>query len=217
MKREVVKRRYDATLRTEQAARTRHRVLVAARELFVSEGYASTSMAAVATAAGVSRETVYKVFGTKQALLKTVWDVTLVGDEVELAVAEREAFQAMLADPDPRSALHAFAVMSAELVERLGPLMAVVLGGARAGDPDLRELAATSEAERRAGVHTIVTALSGKGGLRPGVSTEHAVDIVWVLVSPEVSQLLVDSCGWSIADYRDWLERTLIDAVLPAS
>lgn len=35
--------------------------------------------------------------------------------------------------------------------------------------------------------------------------------------APEVGQLLVDSCGWSIADYRDWLERTLVDAVLPAS
>ena len=73
-------RSYRSTVREESARRTRQLVADAARELFLTEGYAETSVAAIARKAGVSTQTVYNVFGTKADLLKHLYDVTLVGD-----------------------------------------------------------------------------------------------------------------------------------------
>ncbi|HVL03972.1 MAG TPA: TetR family transcriptional regulator, partial [Acidimicrobiales bacterium] len=54
------RRRYDARGRQEQARRTRWAVLEAAHRLFLEQGYAATTMAAIAAEAAVSVETVYK-------------------------------------------------------------------------------------------------------------------------------------------------------------
>jgi AcrR family transcriptional regulator len=211
----TVKRPYSSVLRDEQSAATRVRVIDAARGLFVGRGYTATSMNDVARAAGVSRETVHKIFGTKPGLMKTVYDVALAGDADEVPVAERPEFQAMLHDPDPRSAFRTFGRLSAELVDRLGPVMAVVLAGARAGDADLRVIAATSEQERMTGVRLILTRVTASSGLRDGVDLDTAVDVVWTLTSPEVWQLLVDGRGWSVDRYGGWLSTAVADAVLP--
>jgi len=48
----------------------RQAILEAAKELFLTNGYASTSMDAVATAAGVSKLTVYSHFNDKENLFK---------------------------------------------------------------------------------------------------------------------------------------------------
>jgi AcrR family transcriptional regulator len=53
----------------------------AAKEMFVTRGYAQTTIPAVAAQAGVSIETVYKAFGTKAGLAKAVFDVAVVGDD----------------------------------------------------------------------------------------------------------------------------------------
>jgi AcrR family transcriptional regulator len=211
---EVVKRVYDNRLRTEQAAATRHRVLKAARELFLTQGYAATSMGAIASAAGVSRETLYKVFGSKAAIIKDVYDVTVGGDEDDIPVAERPEMMAIWRTADPRSKVSALAAGSAELVGRLGPLWAMVLSGARAGDPELAQLAATSNAERLAAVEGLIRDLAGVGGLREGLSETEAVDVMWMLLSPEVWQLLVDDRGWTLPAYQRWLDQTLADALL---
>ena len=72
-------RRYDSPLRREQAARTRLQILEAAQRLFERDGYAATSMAAIASAAGVSLKTVYLVFETKPGLLRALWHLLLRG------------------------------------------------------------------------------------------------------------------------------------------
>ena len=61
-------RSYDSPLRREQAARTREQILDSAKELFERDGYAATTMAAIASAAGVSLKTVYLAFETKSGL-----------------------------------------------------------------------------------------------------------------------------------------------------
>ncbi|MGD9991639.1 helix-turn-helix domain-containing protein, partial [Pseudonocardia sp.] len=74
-------RRYRSTVRRERARHTRAAVLDAAREEFLTTGYAATSMRAVAARAGVSVPTVEQLFGTKRALLAAVVDATTAGDD----------------------------------------------------------------------------------------------------------------------------------------
>ncbi len=49
----------------------REAILDAARDLFLAQGYAPTSMEAIAAAAGVSKLTVYSHFGDKETLFRT--------------------------------------------------------------------------------------------------------------------------------------------------
>src|SRR3954451_22075226 len=72
MSEKPVKRSYDATSWREAAAATRERICIAAEELFLRDGYARTSVRAVAKAAGVAEATVYLAFAGKAALLDAV-------------------------------------------------------------------------------------------------------------------------------------------------
>jgi len=63
------KRRYDSPRRREQAAATRREILEAAQPLFERQGYAATTMAAIASEAGVALKTVYVAFETRAACL----------------------------------------------------------------------------------------------------------------------------------------------------
>ena len=83
-------RKYDASRRQERAREPRRAVLAAAHAMFVEQGYAQTTMAAVAEAAGVSVETVYKAFGNKAKLVKACFDVAVAGDDEPISIMERE-------------------------------------------------------------------------------------------------------------------------------
>lgn len=68
------------TLRTEQE--TRALLIKAAAEVFLSEGYAGTSIEAVARRAGMSTRTIYKTISNKASLFRLVAD-----DAIETGIA----------------------------------------------------------------------------------------------------------------------------------
>src|SRR6201987_6367019 len=86
-------------LRAARVADTEERILAAARTLFLRDGYAATTLAAVADAARVGHRTVYVRFGTKAALLKRVVDVAVAGDTRPIDVIGRDWFQTALTAP----------------------------------------------------------------------------------------------------------------------
>src|ERR671917_1912472 len=94
------KRRYHSPRRQEQAAATRRAILEAAQRLFERQGYAATSMAAIAAEAGVALKTVYVAFETKSGVLRALWNLLLRGDEGEAPVAERGWYREVLEEPD---------------------------------------------------------------------------------------------------------------------
>src|SRR5918994_2086110 len=105
--RDKVKRPYRSTRRREQASETRRRIIRAAHDLFVSQGYGRTTIAEVARAAGVAVETVYAAFRNKPTLLREVWYATLRGDEQDIRLLDRPEMRAVLAEPDLATRLRA--------------------------------------------------------------------------------------------------------------
>src|SRR5205807_3701510 len=103
----VKSRRYNSPLRQEQAARTRQRILDAAAELFVRQGYGTTSIRRIAEAAEVAPDTVYATFGTKARLLTAILDIRLApGGE---SIVDRAELQRVREVIDPRQFLRRFA------------------------------------------------------------------------------------------------------------
>ena len=211
----IDKRPYDSPARARQAQVTRREIVTAATELFVTRGYGQTSVAAVAERAGVSAQTVYNAVGTKRELLKAAYDVTLMGDDDPVPLADRPAARQLAELTDPRELLQAYASLGRELLERIGPLMAQIAAGAAAGDPDLVEQQRVGDSERLRGVGMLVGRLVELGALAPGLSRDRAVDRIWTLNSVQVWQLLTAARGWSSEEYANWIGEAMCAAVLP--
>jgi AcrR family transcriptional regulator len=202
-------------LRDAQARETRRRVVAAARELFLDQGYAATAIAAVARRAQVSPDTVYSAFGSKVALLKEVLDVVVGGDDERVALLDRTDPQAMRAEPNQRTQLAMFAAGMTAQLERVRPVDDI-LRSAAAVDPVAAELRADIQLrQRRAAMRTVVSWLAAHGSLRNRMSEEEAAAIVWTLTSPEVHLMLRDTWGWSPQRYEQWLRETLTSSLLP--
>jgi AcrR family transcriptional regulator len=208
------RRPYRAGVRAEQAAATRTRVAASAADLFAREGYSVTTVADVARAAGVSGQTVYNAFGTKAALLKAAYDLTLAGDDQDVPLAERPEVRALYAQTDAAAFLRGYADLGRSLLERLAPLLLQVHGGAAAGDPDLVALVGTTDAERLVGTGMVARRVDDLGALRPGLTVEQARDRIWTLNSVEVWHLCVDRRGWTPREYADWVGEQMCAAVL---
>src|SRR5215208_7526385 len=83
--------------RSEKARLTRARILDAAGELFVRDGYGATALQDIATKAGCAVQTIYYSFGNKQTVLKELVDRTVAGDDEPVATMDRPWFRAALA------------------------------------------------------------------------------------------------------------------------
>ena len=66
------RRRYDSSGRRERARQARDQIIGVAEGLFLSRGYAATTVAAIAAQARVSVETIYKGFGGKPGLVRAI-------------------------------------------------------------------------------------------------------------------------------------------------
>src|SRR5215203_2115798 len=101
----VKSRPYDSSRRRAQAAATRRDILESAQRLFERQGYAATTMAAIAAEAGVALKTVYLAFETKSGVLRALWNLLLRGDAGEAPVAERSWYREVVEEPDPQRQL----------------------------------------------------------------------------------------------------------------
>jgi AcrR family transcriptional regulator len=192
-------------------------VLEAARELFIGQGYGATTVDQIAARAGVSKPTVFTSVGNKQTVLAEVRDVAMAGDDEPIAVQERPLPQQIVAEPDQRRAVELLAQHIAALCGRYALIDNVLRGAASSGEPGLRELWDTSEAQRLTGARIWADTLSAKGRLRDGVSRDAAVDVLWLYMAPDVYYRLVHGRGWTPKRYEAWLAETLRRELLPAS
>jgi len=206
-------RSYNSPRREQQAAATRRSILDAATALFERDGYAVTTMDAIATEASVSLKTVYLAFETKGRLLRAVWDLALKGDQSDAPVADRSWFGDVLAEPDPDTTLRMTAKNSRIVKERIGGLLRVIRDGA-SSEPEVSELWSLIQSDFLANQRAIVESLRKTRGLANGLGVDKATDILWTLNHPDVWLLLVDQRGWPPDEFETWLADALCAQLL---
>jgi AcrR family transcriptional regulator len=188
--------------------------VVAATALFEERGYDAVSLADVAAAAEVSRPTVTAAFGTKCRLLQECVDQALAGDDEPVPVAERPWFAPVWDARTPADVLTAYAGVCVLIGSRSARIFEVARQAA-GGGADAAQLWDRIMQNRRAGARMVVERAMDLGALRPGLSQQAAIDVVWVFNDPALFGALVEDCGWSHSDFRSWLADQMAAAVLP--
>jgi len=204
-------RSYRSTLREQQAKQTRSRVVATAAQLFAAEGYARTTFAKIAAAAGVSAETV-QGHGPKAALMIAAVEYAALGVSGEENVFNLDVGRRMLAVDNCTQAADALAAMHSEMFERIAHL-ALALIGAASSDPELDRYLSDTLASVNLQIRRILDVYRGRGWLRVDVPFDELVETTVVLASVETYLQITHRDGWSVAAYRTWLRRMLAEAV----
>jgi AcrR family transcriptional regulator len=203
-------RKYDARGRRQQAAQRRDAIVAIAEREFSTGGYARTTVAAIARQAGVSVETIYKMFGGKPGLVRAVVSRGLAGAGAIPAEQRSDAISS--GESDPRRIVASWAAFVAEIGPRVSPLL-TLLRAAAASDPELEAVLGAIDEERLARMRHNARKLARRGFLRAGVTAAAAADILWTCTSPQLYQLLVEGRGWSSARFGE-LVGTILNASL---
>ena len=156
--------------RAARTRATRRRIVDAAAELFIDEGYGVTTLEQIAARAGVAVQTVYFHFGNKRTVLKEAVDVAAVGDDEPVALLERPWLDELRAEPDPRRVVALWVANSRRSTARIGPIMAVVRDAA-VTDPEMAAQWATNEAQRATAFRCAGDAARPSAGRSTGPST----------------------------------------------
>lgn len=192
-------------LRAARVAETEERILAAARELFVRDGYAATTLAAVADAARVGHRTLYVRFGTKAELLKRVIDVAVAGDAEHIDVPHRDWYRAALTAATVDERIELMAAGNAGLLARAGDVIAVALQAEHA-EPLLAEAARAGRAATRDLLRQFFTALGDDGLLPATVDLDWLCDTAGVLAHAQTYLLVRETLNWSGEQYQAWLQ-----------
>lgn len=204
MEKEPARRSYNSLRRITQAHQTRAEIAEAARRLFVTRGWAATTVKDVAQAAGVSVPTVYAAYQNKTGLVWALAEAADLTADLPRMVDELEA------TADPRLHLAAMAGYDRRVFERAGDLITLVREAGRT-EPELADLYPRA---RRKADETRVQVFSGwpDGTLRPDIPT--AVDIYAALCNIDVYTTLTVERSWSPDRVEQWWSEALARELL---
>ncbi len=193
------------TLRQEKAELTRARIRDAARRLFAGRGYGATTLVSIARDAGVAVQTVYAVYGSKAAILRSLRDAVL-SDPVADALYEEA-----LAGGSAREKLDLLA-RSVRSRWQAGYDVVAVNETAAATDPTLRREVDAVLARRRSALERLARSLQRE--LAAGVGVARASAMLDAATLPAVYAALVVEHGWSADEYEAWLANVLRRSLL---
>jgi AcrR family transcriptional regulator len=196
------------TLREAQIAQTEQRILAAATELFLADGYPATTLEAVARHAQVGTRTVYVRFGTKAALFKRVVDVAIVGDTQPVDVIGRDWMRAAMTAPTAAERIAAGAAAGRQIMARTGALFTVAQQAA-AVEPLIADFWQQGRQQHRHGQAVFWTRMADDGLLDPAINLDWLIDTAAILTAAETYLLVIRMPGWDLDAYESWLTATL--------
>jgi AcrR family transcriptional regulator len=194
--------------RAEQARQTRRRMVDAARELFIERGYGATALQDVANKAGVAVQTIYFTFGNKRTLLKELVDTAIAGDDEPVATMDRPWFRDAIAATTAEAQLQAHVHGSVRALGRVAPIVEMLRTAATV-DEAITDLWPHEPDPRLTVNAAAAEALVRKPDAVQGISADHAADVLFGLLSPELYLLFVRDRGWEPARWEEWVFETL--------
>jgi AcrR family transcriptional regulator len=198
------RRPYRAPRRATAAARTRERILEAAKAVFESRGWSGATIRSIADAAGVSPKTVEALFGTKASLLRAVVDFSIRGDARAVPMPRREAVAAMEAATGASTMLDLHAAHIRSIAQRSARI-AWVVEGAAPSDVDVAELWQTMTANRRFGVKWAASTLLAKPDADPSLARSDVEATFWIALEWGTYRTLTDHRRLSPRAFEAWL------------
>jgi AcrR family transcriptional regulator len=197
-------RPYHSPRRDQSARETRLAVLAAARQQFIEHGYAGTSLAKIADAAGVSLATVKLVAGTKAQLLEAAVRSVIRREDPTVPHVEQAWWRDILSRPTAQDVISDFAAQVRAALTEQAPLFEVVYAAA-SSEPELAQLEQRASLGRWNDVRQVAARLTELRALRGDYDIDAATDVIWALASPQMFRMLVGRRGWSALRWEQWL------------
>jgi AcrR family transcriptional regulator len=191
-------------MRAQSARRRRQAVLASARELFTERGYAATTVAAIASGAGVAVDTVYASVGRKPQLFRLLLETALSGTDEEIPAQERDYVRQIQAAKSATEKIARYARAVTEIQPRIAPLLLTLRQAAETA-PELTALWAEVAQRRAKNMRLFAADLATTGELRRDLELDEVADIVWSMNAAEYWLLLVHERGWSAQRFERWL------------
>jgi len=195
------------THRQRQALATRQLIVDSACELFLEQGYLTTTIEAISAKAGVAVSTVYAVFRNKRGILQAI------RERWHQESGQRDIYRQAMEQSDPKRRLELAAYATRRQWETGGAMMAIYQAAA-AADPDAAAELSTALQGRRTFLTQFIDAMSEQ--LRLDLSSTRATALFTTLTQPTIYQELVGEEGWSPEEYEVWLAETLQQQLLSA-
>ena len=189
---------YSLRVSSPRSARTRERLLGAARHLLDEHGFATVTLEDVAASAGVSRQTVYLHFGSRGGLLASL------ARFVDEAIAPLDLFERMTAAPTAVAALDAGLDIHIHFEARVH-VYARALQAIKEGDPAAQEAWNDRMMSRQDGVSIVVDRIVQEDLLADGWSRAEAIQFMCALTSVDMYDALVVQAQWSTKRYKKHL------------
>ena len=208
----AARRPYRSELRRRQAEETRLRIVAAATELFAELGYARTTLARIAAAAGVSPETV-QLHGPKAALMIAAAEYAAFGITGDRSVLDLEIGRRFVAFDDRDDAID-FLVTEQTAVHERSARVARALFGAAAADPELDGYLDELLAGVGRQVRRLLEVCHARGWVRDDLPFDELVETAAVISSMETYVRMVHHDRWSVDAYRAWLRRMFHENLL---
>jgi len=205
------KRAYDASRRRELARQNHDSIIASAERRFLRDGYAPTTIRAIAADAEVSPDTIYKSFGGKPGLIRAIRTRALQGERT--IPAEQRSDELQATQSDPRTIIQGWGRFTAEIAPRVSPIL-LLIRDAAATDPEVGALLEEMDADRLRRMTLNARRLRDAGHLRAGTTLAQAADILWTYSSPELYELLVLRRGWTPPRYGRFIADAMINTLL---
>jgi len=205
---------YRSPQREAAAQRTRESIVRAAKELFEQQGWAATTVRAVAVNSGISQKSVEAIYKTKAGLLQATIDYAMRGDTSPTPMPQRPALLEMETVGDAKTMLQLHAAHLCRVVPRsAGIAWAVEQAAATGGQP--AELWAQMHHNRTYAVRWAAKTLCSKPDTSH-LTKKVAETAFWIAIDWATYRTLSTHAGLNDKQYEAWLstyyDQTLLNS-----
>jgi AcrR family transcriptional regulator len=187
---------------------TRADILDAAWDLISVEG-ADASLARIAKAAGITRQSVYDHFGSRGGMIVAM--VRRVDERLEIKERLFTAFQ----EPNPHARVKKTIDVWTAFVQEIYSVASDLIR-LRATDRDAASAWEDRMSELRQWLLDLAKTLKREGALQPHWTAKSASEYLWSSFSVQIWGLFTEDCGWTNNQARAVLRRTIPQTLLVA-